>query len=144
MRLRDSTINWQTWVCMANYALVHMFIVGINDRVWIENSVSETFITWAIRLRNCKCDDLLLCGSLNHKETDYFQSTRILYLTKDTLKYHQISNISQNLLGNKFVDHSDVVGASPDGAAPFTSSFCTEHLASIFCTITTAKRHGKH
>ena len=29
------------------------------------------------------------------------------------LAYHQVSNIRRTLLGNKFVDHSDVVGASP-------------------------------
>ena len=29
------------------------------------------------------------------------------------------------LVGNKIVDHSDVVGASPVGAAPTTSSFST-------------------
>ena len=40
------------------------------------------------------------------------------------------SNISRTLVGNKIVDHSDVVGASPVGAAPTTSSFSTWHLAS--------------
>ena len=37
----------------------------------------------------------------------------------------QISIISRTLVGNKIVDHSDVVGASPVGAAPTTSSFST-------------------
>ena len=37
----------------------------------------------------------------------------------------QVSNISRTLVGNKFVDHSDVVGTSPVGAAPTTSSFAT-------------------
>ena len=40
-------------------------------------------------------------------------------------KYRQISNIRHTLLGNKIVDHSDAVGASPVGAAPTTSSFST-------------------
>ena len=35
--------------------------------------------------------------------------------------YRQTSNISRTLAGNKIVDHSDVVGASPAGAAPTTS-----------------------
>ena len=35
------------------------------------------------------------------------------------------SNISRTLVGNKIVDNSDVVGASPVGAAPTTSSFST-------------------
>ena len=39
--------------------------------------------------------------------------------------YRQISNIIRTLVGNKIVDHSDVVGASPVGAAPTTSSFST-------------------
>ena len=39
--------------------------------------------------------------------------------------YHKTSNISHTLVGNKIVDHSDVVGASPVGAAPTTSSFST-------------------
>ena len=34
--------------------------------------------------------------------------------------YCQTSNISRTLVGNKIVDHSDVVGASPVGAAPTT------------------------
>ena len=39
--------------------------------------------------------------------------------------YRQISNISRNLVGNKIVDHSAVVEASPVGAAPTTSSLST-------------------
>ena len=39
--------------------------------------------------------------------------------------YRQTSSISHTLVGNKTVDHSDVVGASPVGAAPTTSSFST-------------------
>ena len=39
--------------------------------------------------------------------------------------YRKTSNISRTLVGNKIVDHSDVVGASPVGAAPTTSSFST-------------------
>ena len=43
--------------------------------------------------------------------------------------YRQVSNIRRILVGNKIVDHSDVVGASPVGAAPTASSFSTWHLA---------------
>ena len=32
-------------------------------------------------------------------------------------------DIRRTLVGNKIVDHSDVVGASPVGAAPTTSAF---------------------
>ena len=39
--------------------------------------------------------------------------------------YRQVSNIKRTLVGNLIVGHSDVVGASPVGAAPTTSSFST-------------------
>ena len=60
--------------------------------------------------------------------------------------FRQTSNISHTLLGKQLLinDHSDVVGASPVGAAPTTSSFSTQHLASIYCTKTTAKQDEKH
>ena len=45
-------------------------------------------------------------------------------------KYRQVSNIRRTLAGNTIVDHSDVVGASPVGAAPTTSSFSTQHMSS--------------
>ena len=37
--------------------------------------------------------------------------------------YHQTSNIRLTFVNNKIVNHSDVVGDSPVGAAPTTSSF---------------------
>ena len=40
-------------------------------------------------------------------------------------KYRKTSNISRTLVSNEIVDSSDVVGASPAGAAPTTSSFST-------------------
>ena len=39
--------------------------------------------------------------------------------------YRKTSNISRTLVGNKIIDNSDVVGASPVGAASTTSSFST-------------------
>ena len=39
--------------------------------------------------------------------------------------YRQVSNISGTLIGNKIVDNSDVVEASPVGPAPTTSSLST-------------------
>ena len=43
-----------------------------------------------------------------------------------------------------FVDNSYVVGASPVGAAPTTSSFSAKHLASLDWAKTTARRDEKH
>ena len=42
-----------------------------------------------------------------------------------SLTYRKTSNISRTLVGNKIGDNSDVVGASPVGAAPTTYSFST-------------------
>ena len=39
--------------------------------------------------------------------------------------YRKVSNISGTLVGNEIVDHSEVVGVSPVGAAPTTSLFST-------------------
>ena len=50
----------------------------------------------------------------------------VLYSCQQTgPQYRKTSNISRTLVGNKIVDNSDVVGASPVGAAPTTSSFST-------------------
>ena len=57
--------------------------------------------------------------------------------------YRQVSNIRRTLAGYKIVDHSDVVGASPVGAAPTTSSFSTKHLASLDWAKTAARRDEK-
>ena len=66
-------------------------------------------------------------------------------MPKEEGNYPQTSDIRHTLvLGNKIDDHSDVVGASPVVAAPTTSSFSTEHLASIDCAKTTARRDEKH
>ena len=54
------------------------------------------------------------------------------------------SNIRRTWVSNAIVDHSDVVGTSPVGAAPTTSSFSTEHSSSIYCVKTPASRVKKH
>ena len=45
--------------------------------------------------------------------------------TMTVLDYLQTSDISRTVVGNGIVHHSDVIGASPVGAAPTTSSFGT-------------------
>ena len=59
-------------------------------------------------------------------------------------QYRQTSNISRTLVGNKIVDHSDVLGESPVAAASTTSSFSTEYLASMVWAKTTARRDEQH
>ena len=55
--------------------------------------------------------------------TKYFGSTLLDF--KGDIR--EVSNLRRTSLGNEIVDHSDVVGASPVGAAPTTSSFSTKH-----------------
>ena len=59
-------------------------------------------------------------------------------------KYRQTSNISRTLVVNKLVDHSDIVEASPVGAAPTTSAFSTWHPDSMDSANTTARQDGSH
>ena len=59
-------------------------------------------------------------------------------------EYRKVSNIRRTLLASWIFDHSEVVGASLVGSAPTTSSFSTEHLASIYCakkTVSWVKKH---
>ena len=52
--------------------------------------------------------------------------------------------ISGTWVGNIIIDHSDVFGALPVGAAPTTSSFSTEHLASMSWAKSATGREKKH
>ena len=48
-------------------------------------------------------------------------------------QYRRTSNIRQSLVDYKIVDHSDVVGSSPAGTAPTTSSFSNHILFEYQC-----------
>ena len=72
------------------------------------------------------------------------QTETIIWPLLGLQTYRKTPNISPTLLCNKIVDHSDVVGASPVGAAPTTSSYLTYHLASMNWVKTTARRDKKH
>ena len=56
---------------------------------------------------------------------EWWVSGRDVNSSTSGMEYRKTSNISRTLVGNKIVDNSDVVGASPVGAAPTTSSFST-------------------
>ena len=60
------------------------------------------------------------------------------------MNYRETSNISRTRVDSKIIDDSDVVGASTVGAAPTTSSFSTEHLASMDWPRATARRDDNH
>ena len=52
-------------------------------------------------------------------------------MTPTLTEHRQTSNISHTLVGTNIVEHSNVIGASPVGTAPTTSSFSTERMASM-------------
>ena len=61
--------------------------------------------------------------------------------------YHQTSNISRTLVGNRIVDHSYVVGASLEhrlSAVLRMHRHSRLHTTSIDCSKTTARRDEKH
>ena len=61
-----------------------------------------------------------------HHLSHYLGANKLVWYASQTdYNYCKTSNISRTLVGNKIVDNSDVVGASPVGAAPTTSSFST-------------------
>ena len=71
-------------------------------------------------------------GGLNKPQSKLINYILLLYVNViiylcpyPDISYRKVSNIRRTLEGNKIVDHSYVVGASPVGAAPTTSSFST-------------------
>ena len=67
-----------------------------------------------------------------------------ILIISNTINYRKTSNISRTSVGDEIVDNSDIVGASPVGAASTTSSFSTQHLASMDWVKTTARAYKKH
>ena len=65
--------------------------------------------------------------ALCYKTNYHYVTTNIMLLLTLCYKtnFRKTSNISRTVVGNKIVDNSDVVEASPVGAAPTTSSFST-------------------
>ena len=101
---------------MKDYLLMHICI---------------TWPQWVDRARNvsiffCAAEHLNILGLVQVIIPCTCICIWFLWITKCiNMYYHKTSNISRTVIGNKIVDHSDVVGASPVGAAPTTSSFLT-------------------
>ena len=83
-----------------------------------------------------------------HKDAGKYNSLSVpikqMLLRATVTQYRQTSNISRTLVCNSFVDDTDVVGASPVGTAPTTSSFSTGHQVLMDWARTTARRYEKH
>ena len=87
------------------------------------------------------CDNEYCKSRPQKKYIKYEKNPNICYYG---FKHRETSYIRCTLEGKKLVDHSDVVGASPVGAAPTTSSFWTQNLASVDWKYTTARRDTKY
>ena len=134
--LRDMAVILQVWISNPLYRIVAGSLVKLfwGECHWTSlmtsqhwswqwlGAVRQQAITWT----NVDQD---LCGhmvSLGHDELNITEHMFMLWSHKTyytSFYYCKTCNISHTLLGNEIVDHSDVVGASPAGTAPTTSSF---------------------
>ena len=85
------------------------FVRGIHR--WPVNSPHK----WPATRKGFPFDDVIMNITT---ESTTITCTYFMGRTRST-EYHQNSNISRTLVGNKTVDHSDVVGAGPTGDAAF-------------------------
>ena len=68
----------------------------------------------------------IICNSFEvWASVDFIYKCPIFKRVAVGLDYRKTSYISRTSVGDEIVDNSDVVGASPVGAAPTTSSFST-------------------
>ena len=128
-----SSVIWQVWTsvlplwqsrCMQYYIILASIIMVVHT------AISRQYIL----VTHC-CLLWQQCCIMSLPDWSHMRPISI-YLLSD-LKY-------KPLVGNKIVDHLDVVGASPVGAAPNASSFMTLHLASVVWAKTTATQDERH
>ena len=116
---------------------------GITKPQWVNSSFTG-LLTLQMTLQ--RVSSLLLMPGLlvspTHQQPCFriFGSQHQGSCAVSELTYFQTSHIRCTLVSNKIVDPLEVVGASPIGTAPTTSSFSTEHLASMDWAKTTARR----
>ena len=92
------------------YHVILLCIVEINDVMWdVIINPGETF-------RNNIAPES--CFTTVCRDTNLHTYLSIIFID-----YRQTSNVRRTIVGNDTVNHSDVVGASPVGAAPTTYSF---------------------
>ena len=102
---------------------------------WVNDGLANRYIYASLRLNESKLilfNLLLWMWDASDFISDIIRkwgvaSTIVLILASMCYKnkYRKVSNIRRTLVGNKIADYSDVIGASPVGAAPTTSLFST-------------------
>ena len=145
--------------------LVRSCFLDVNYQWLMINSLLAVFVRkmylFFEYIYTLKWHQQLLCALLKDKEGPVYYTGTIVWLiitcgykepgyrqplccSSTPVIYRQTSDISHIFVGNKTVDHSNVVGASPVGAAPTTFSFSTQHLALMDWAKITARRDDKH
>ena len=96
----------------------HFIIYTYNVSFLISDQSIHILLLW--QWSTCTCNHCNVSSNMTviHKMYNFLDQI-------SPFIYRQVTNISRTLVGYKIVDHSDVVGASPVGAAPNTSSFST-------------------
>ena len=101
--------------------LVHWCLVMLYGDIDLgQHWFRQWLVAWWHQAIAWTNDDLSSVRTISQKKPEWL-------ITKFGLKitYRKVSNIRRTLVDNKIVYHSDIVGASPVGAAPTTSSFST-------------------
>ena len=110
--MEDDVIKWQ------HCPRCRRFVRGIVQS--LVDSPNKALCAWKHGWANHRDD-----GDLRRHRAQYDVTEKASKAMTRFGSYRQISNISRTLVGNWIVDHSDVAGASPIGAAPTTPSFAT-------------------
>ena len=90
-----------------NEDILYIYIRALHEAIKIKPCLKGVTFCGESKAPNAKCDISIFIA-----------------LAIPQSYYRQVSNIRPALVGNKIVDHSDAVGASPV-VAPTTSSFST-------------------
>ena len=110
-----------------------MLLMNCHNFIWLDS----IGLPWTILIWKSDIDGLV------QEWSNFIANALELHLSCiNPSNYRKTSNIRCTLVGNKIVDHSDVIGASPVGAAPTTSSFLTLHMASRDSAKTAARQYG--
>ena len=104
----DCVSNRLGEICL--YHVILLCTVEINDVMW--NVITNPGETFRSNIAPESCFTTVCRDTNSHA-----------YLSIIFIDYRQTSNVSRTIVGTDTVNHSDVVGASPVGAAPTTYSF---------------------
>ena len=132
---------WEPWVCQFPvFTCITFLMISVISVKWMDCCAGNRYHLWhnfnqvhsifaifmaSVKILNGLKWIVLKLMSSNTQDSIYFSKRMNIRHHWICAYYRQIPNIKHTWVGNKIVDHSDVVGASPVGAAPTTSSFST-------------------